>query len=41
MMRRREFVAGLGSAGGVAGGARAQQLAMPVIGCVGIGSPDV
>jgi len=26
--------------GGVAGGARAQQMAMPVIGYVGIGSPD-
>jgi putative ABC transport system substrate-binding protein len=39
-MRRREFIAGLGSAAACSVAARAQQPAMPVVGFVYVGPAD-
>ena len=39
-MRRREFIAGLGSAAAWPVVARAQQPALPLVGWLGTGSPD-
>ena len=41
MIRRREFIAGLGSAAAWPAVARAQQPAMPVIGLVSLAAADV